>query len=296
MEIGRSLKCSAFYTFTRMKIKELRKLFTDRLNGFYSPNEINAIFRFYCEDIHHLDVTILSENEEIPDTASVHEHLTMLTEGKPLQYITGIQWFLGLPFSVNENVLIPRPETEELVEWVVQENQSRNCRIIDIGTGSGCMAVTLAKLLPEAEIWATDISDPAIGVAAHNASVNNVKVHFVTDDILQSGIRADEKFDIIVSNPPYIPLSEADSLESNVRDYEPHLALFAPSNDPLLFYKAILRFADIHLRKNGVCYFEIHKDFSKDLYAYFESQHYTGIKVRNDMSGNVRMIKIQASG
>lgn len=278
-----------------MKIKELRKLFSERLSGFYSQNEIAAIFRFYFEDIYGKNPNIHNENEEIQDLTNVNRHLTLLTEGKPLQYITGVQWFLGFPFKVNENVLIPRPETEELVEWVVQENQSRNCRIIDIGTGSGCIAVTLAKLLPAAEVWATDVSAGAMELAAQNAAANEVKVQFVNDDILHSEINPEEKFDIIVSNPPYIPLSEADSLETQVRDYEPHLALFAPSNDPLLFYKAILRFAGKHLRKNGICYFEIHKDFSNDLYSYFESENFDGIKVRNDMSGNVRMIKIRSS-
>ena len=278
-----------------MKFKELRTLFKDRLKGFYSESEITAIFRFYCEDMLGKEVNSAIDNEEIKTVVDFESHLMELTEGKPLQYITGIQWFLGIPFKVDENVLIPRPETEELVEWIVEENQTGKCRIIDIGTGSGCIAVSLAKLLPDAEIWASDVSDKALELAALNAKNNKADVRFIKDDILNSGINYSEKFDIIVSNPPYIPLNEVDNLETNVKDYEPHLALFAPSDDPLLFYKAISEFSNTHLTEAGLCYFEIHKDFSKDLYSYFESRNHSDIKVRNDMSGNVRMIKIRST-
>jgi len=217
-----------------------------------------------------------------------------LLKGKPLQYVTGIAWFLGQPYTVNENVLIPRPETEELVQWITEDHKDKKVSILDIGTGSGCIPVALSRSLPQAEISACDISNAALKVASKNAHALGAKVSFYELDILdrQNWVGL-PRFDIIVSNPPYIPLSEKEQLAPNVRDYEPATALFVPNDDVLIFYKAIAEFGKAHLTEGGSIYCELHRDLFLRTESVFNEAGYRNVLLKKDMHGNWRMLKAQ---
>ncbi|MBL0342065.1 MAG: peptide chain release factor N(5)-glutamine methyltransferase [Bacteroidetes bacterium] len=219
--------------------------------------------------------------------------LNRLAQGEPVQYVTGMQWFYGNKFIVNENVLIPRPETEELVAWLLDEYKGykKRLKIMDIGTGTGCIPITLKINKPAAYVTATDISQKALAIAQENALNLRANVNFVCDDILHPTFEPKEKIDIIISNPPYIPISEAETLEKNVKDYEPHLALFVPDMDPLVYYKAILQYATQHLSEGGVVYFEIHKNYGPYILNLPEMFVFRDTILRNDMSSNPRFIK-----
>lgn len=217
---------------------------------------------------------------------------TRLLKGEPLQYITGIGWFMGEAFEVNKQVLIPRPETEELVHWIVQEHKEKpSLHLLDIGTGSGCIPISIKTMLPSSRVTSCDISAEAILVAARNAEKMGVEVNFKIVDFLEEKNWDDfEQYDVIVSNPPYIPLKEKQLLHTNVVDYEPALALFVPDDDPLLFYRKIARFAQAHLTPGGAVYFEVHQTMAgatqKMLLEFFAT-----VVLQKDLSGNERMIK-----
>ncbi len=214
---------------------------------------------------------------------------------RPLQYIVGEEEFCSLRFKIAEGVLIPRPETEELVMWIVKEWRGESPRIVDVGSGSGAIAVSLAKLLEGSEVWGVDISDVALSQARVNGDLNGVSVHFVEGDALR-GVECclpDERFDIVVSNPPYIPRSEGDAMRRNVMEYEPHLALFVDDCDPLIFYREIAKSALKLLTNCGKLYFEIHERFSFEMVEMLESLGYRNIICREDINQKPRMICAQ---
>lgn len=215
-----------------------------------------------------------------------------LLTGEPLQYITGVQWFLGRPFSVNKSVLIPRPETEELVEWIIAEWKSKQAvRILDVGTGSGCIPISLKLQMPKAEIISCDISKEALKTATTNVTTLNAAVSLLNLDFLkQDNWPQLETFDIVVSNPPYIPEAEKETLDKNVREFEPSTALFVPNNDALLFYKALAAFGKTNLKHGGAIYCELHRDYARDCQLMFETLGYN-VTLRTDMHGNERMLK-----
>jgi release factor glutamine methyltransferase len=223
--------------------------------------------------------------------------LTELQTGKPLQYIIGYTEFYGLKFLVNPAVLIPRPETEELVEWALNSITGSNINVLDIGTGSGCIAISLKKNLPNAQVSAIDISPEALKTAKENAKLNEVEVNFIETDILN--IKSDpdsyrdenSKFEIIISNPPYVTLDDKKLMHTNVTDHEPHTALFVPENDPLIFYKAIADFAVVNLTKGGLLFFEINESLGKETVELLESKGFTNVELRKDMSDRDRMVK-----
>lgn len=218
---------------------------------------------------------------------------TDLATGKPLQYVTGVAWFMGRPFRVNNNVLIPRPETEELVSWIAGDHFKQAPEILDIGTGSACIPVSLKLALPESTIYSCDVSEGALEVAIENAGRLEAAVEFFRLDFLDKKQREVlSNFDVIVSNPPYIPQSEAANIHSNVKDHEPHLALFVPNEDPLLFYRAIADFGKTHLKANGAIYCELHADNAKDTETLFKDEGYRDIMLKTDMHGNPRMLKV----
>jgi release factor glutamine methyltransferase len=225
--------------------------------------------------------------------------LKRLKAFEPFQYITGEAYFMGYTFKVNKNVLIPRPETEELVEWILEETNvfknkiNNSFNILDIATGSGCIAISLKKKLPSAEITAIDISKDAIKVAKQNAELNNVKINFIESDILKTGFdKIKIPFDLIVSNPPYISSHEKMHMHRNVTDYEPHIALFVEGKNPLLFYERIADIASGNsLKAGGFLYFEMNESFSAEISEMIISKGFSNVVVKKDMSGKNRLIR-----
>lgn len=280
--------------FALMTWNEYYRYYIQSLRSIYSPEEATIIttlvFSNKCAITrNHLITspgTLLSPaQKEMLDTA-----LALLLTNKPVQQVIGEAWFYNLRFAIDENILIPRPETEELVKWILDENAGA-ISIIDIGSGSGCIPVALKYHLPAATVSAIDISDAALTMAKQNAVANNACIHFYTIDFLNREAWAQlDCYNIIVSNPPYIPISEKVQLHPNVSDFEPGMALFVPDNDPLVFYKAIAEFACIHLKKEGKVYVEIHQDFAKETAAVF-LQHFANVEIKKDINGNERMIK-----
>jgi release factor glutamine methyltransferase len=270
----------------------------DDLQAIYDPQESAAIAH---ELLLHLTGKDRSQRLLEKDATLSHGEQKAydimkadLLNGKPLQYVTGTAWFLGQPYTVNENVLIPRPETEELVQWIAGDHQGKKVSILDIGTGSGCIPIALSRLLPDAGISACDISNAALRVASRNAHALGANVSFYELDILDRKSWIDlPHFDIIVSNPPYIPLSEKEQLAPNVRDHEPATALFVPNEDVLIFYKAIAEFGNTHLNNGGSIYCELHQDLYLRTESVFNEAGYEDVQLKKDMHGNWRMLKAQ---
>ena len=214
-----------------------------------------------------------------------------LQNHEPIQYIIGRETFMGLVFEVNENVLIPRPETQELVNWILEDRRAdEGCKILDIGTGSGCIPISLAHFMSGAELEAWDISDGALDVARRNASQNEVKVLFRKLNVLEA-VPSSSCYDVIVSNPPYVTEQEKVDMEANVLDWEPSIALFVPDTDPLLFYRKIAELGLEMLVADGALYFEINRAYGEMMKTMLEDMGYNNVELRKDMFGNDRMIK-----
>jgi len=216
-------------------------------------------------------------------------YVEKLKRGMPVQYVLGETEFCGLPFMVNEAVLIPRPETEELVQWMVQEIKP-DSHILDIGTGSGCIAVALKHLLPDADVHACDIAVESLAVATNNADNLRLPVYFFQCDILKAE-KSDRKYHVIVSNPPYIPQSERTDMMRRVKDFEPERALFVEDTDPLIFYRKIAQFALSNLFPGGSLFFEVHRDYGKACVQLLEDMSFVDIQLKKDMFGNERMVR-----
>lgn len=280
-----------------MKIKQYRTQFIKELAPFYDAYEAESFFYLILEDKHKLRQIDLALNHELIFTESDFviwdSLLDQLKKEVPIQYLLGKTNFYGLDFEVNENVLIPRPETEELVEWIINENQginsSKRIKILDIGTGSGCIAISLAKNLPNADVYAIDVSKKALDTAKRNAVNNNVDVVFMLKDVLELEILK-TNYDIIVSNPPYVRNLEKQEIKKNVLDYEPHLALFVDDNDALIFYKKIASLAQNNLLENGQLYFEINQYLGKEMIDLLGTMNFVNIDLRKDIYDNDRMI------
>ena len=278
-----------------MTIKALQEAFQKRLNPFYDMGEINSFFYLLSEAYLHKTRLDIALN---PNDALNAEHMVLfqkaleqLAEEYPIQYIIGETEFMGLPFEVNEQVLIPRPETEELIRWILHnENKAQTKSILDIGTGSGCIPIILANYFPNTKVSSIDISEKAIQVAKRNAIKNNVDINFLQYDILQIEVLEDI-YDIIVSNPPYVRESEKSSMHNNVLKYEPEMALFVSDEDPLIFYQHIASLALNSLRIDGVLYFEINQYLGSVLCKLLEDIGFKNIELRKDMYGADRMIR-----
>ncbi len=281
----------------KMKIKQYRTQFIKELAPFYDAYEAESFFYLILEDKHQLRQIDLALNHELAfdenDFVIWDELLKQLKKEVPIQYLLGKTNFYGLDFEVNEDVLIPRPETEELVEWIINENASRDknkkMRILDIGTGTGCIAISLAKNLPNAEVFGIDVSKKAIETAKRNAISNNVDVTFMFLNILETE-EFTCQFDIIVSNPPYVRNLEKVEIKKNVLDYEPHLALFVEDNDPLIFYRKIASLAQKGLQQKGKLYFEINQYLGKEMIDLLENMNFQNVELRKDIYDNDRMI------
>ena len=237
-------------------------------------------------DIVACKFTELSDNQK----QNIISIVKRLQNGEPIQYIIGITEFYGLDFKVTSSVLIPRPETEELVEWILLDTKQLNPHILDIGTGSGCIAITLAKKMKYATVDAWDVSADALEVARENAIGNSVSVKFLRVDVLADQSH-EKKFDIIVSNPPYIKESEKEVMSKNVLDFEPHQALFVSNNDALIFYNRIADIAMHQLNKKGMLYFEINQAYGNEVVQLLQENSFIDIELKKDISGNYRMIR-----
>jgi release factor glutamine methyltransferase len=283
--------------FVAMILKEIYNHYIASLQTIYGNGEAHAITNIAFE---HFAKTskqdlLLKPNEILSDevVASLHMTLNKLLTHEPIQYITNEAWFYNLKLYVNNNVLIPRPETEELVLEVINFLKQNNGKsVLDIGTGSGCIPISIKKNIPNANVMAIDVSVAALEVAKGNAITNNVEINFKEIDFLnENNYAAFEKFDVIISNPPYIPEDGKDILDKNVTAHEPHLALFVPQNDALIFYKRIVLFAENHLSNGGRIFLETHENLAKETAALFVEKNYF-VEIKNDMQGKERMLII----
>jgi release factor glutamine methyltransferase len=279
-----------------MEIKQYRTIFKNELSSLYDEKEVESFFYLILEQFHQKKRIDLALNPDLEmDSLQLLRWESVVSElkkQKPIQYILGETEFYGLPFLVNENTLIPRPETEELVDLILSESRKskvESVKILDIGTGSGCIAISLAKNLPNAEISAIDISEKALVTAEKNAEINQVNVNFILKNILETDDLG-EKFDVIVSNPPYVRLLEKAEIKPNVLEYEPHLALFVDDNDALLFYRKIAQLAQNNLKPNGKLYFEINQYLGKETVELLEQLGFNDVRLIKDIYGNDRMI------
>lgn len=264
------------------------------LSGLYTSSEITFLNRLILEKVCDVPFTEITEDKinhlSSLQSEKLEDILVRLRNGEPHQYVLGETEFYGRLFGVNADVLIPRPETEELVEWIISDHQPLRRFFLDIGTGSGCIAVTLAKELAHAEVDAWDISEKALAVAKDNAFRHKADVHFSRVDILLPKVPL-RTYDVIVSNPPYVLESEKECMERNVLDFEPHEALFVPEDKPLLFYERIGALAKEMLSENGTLYVEINRSKGEHVSQLFLKQGLSTVEIRNDISGNARMIR-----
>lgn len=277
-----------------------KKLISDQLSPAYSKEEIAGITRLIFEKVTGLSrlQVHLNQNETISaaNLTQIREILNRLNRFEPIQYILGETEFYGLILKVTPAVLIPRPETEELVDWIIRDYQKQTPCILDIGTGSGCIPVSLVSHIHGATAEGWDISTEALAVAKKNAVLNNVEVEFYLTDILNSDFpAANKKYDLIVSNPPYVTTSEMPLMHRNVTEYEPHVALFVPDTDPLVFYRTITDRAITLLKPGGKIYFEINERFGKETVQLLSEKGFRNITLRNDINGKVRMIRAECA-
>lgn len=282
------------------QFEEIRKQFLDKLDPLYDKAEAESIFFIVLEDLFHYSRKDYLLRKSITfnstDQAKLDGVLLRLLTGEPIQQLVGSTWFMGIPLKVSRDVLIPRPETEELVDLILRDQHVhpiQEARIIDIGTGTGCIPIALKKQLPNAHVTALDVSKEALEIAKYNVLENKVNINFMLADILEWDLifAADTGFDIIVSNPPYITTSEKRFMHPNVLQFEPHLALFVEDKAPLLFYETIASFALKHLRPKGLLYFEINRNYGQEVKSLLTKKGFSQVVLLQDMHGADRMIK-----
>lgn len=279
-----------------MLLKQIKEIYHRELDEIYPKQEVDSMFYLVIEHFLGLERFILAIDPEIVITKEeeqyLFEGLSKLKKEQPIQYVLGETTFMDLKIMVNESVLIPRPETEELVNWVLEdiENLDGNLMVIDIGTGSGCIAISLSRLKPNLNVTAIDISRSALELAKKNALINEVDVQFNLVDILKARSLG-KNFDIIISNPPYVREMERDKMRNNVLQNEPNSALFVPDEDPLLFYRTIAKLARDGLTRNGALYLEINQYLGEDVKMLLKEFNFSEIELRKDIFGNDRMIR-----
>jgi len=276
---------------------DVRNYYRKTLKDYYSKNEIDFYFKILINSFFNWDSTLIALNPKkqltILESSKLIKTINNLKKFKPIQYITGESFFMGLKFKVNRNVLIPRQETEELVEWIINDNRDfqNKINVIDIGTGSGCIAISLSKKKRNFNLTAIDNSDRSLLVAKENARLNKVKINFINNDILKP-LNDKTIYDIIISNPPYIADSEIKNIEDKVLKFEPYNAIFVDKKNPLIFYKAIIDFSLSNLKKEGKIYFEINPIFYNSLLTLIESYNKFNLVVKKDISNKNRMIRL----
>ncbi len=287
--------------FWPVQIKEAYQELRTVLSGIYPAREAAVIADLVMEEITGWERSrrIIHHDEELSNSQEqrYHDCKTELLHGRPVQYVLGHAWFAGMRLKVDERVLIPRPETEELVEIIkkihkeVPTDPSYQMRLLDIGTGSGCIAIALKRYFPEWDISAMDKSRSALDLAKFNADLMGTEIHFMEADILVEAL-SDSKpsFDIIVSNPPYIPEEDKKEMDVHVLAYEPHMALFTAHEDPLVFYKAIVSFADHHLLRGGMLFFETHETYAQQVADWLSSHEFESVNILQDMQRKERIV------
>ena len=277
-----------------MTISEIQKNYREALSSVYDEREARSVTNLVFEKILELQSHKISLEKfrilTAPQIDRLNGVLQRLLSHEPVQYILEEADFYGLKFKVNKHVLIPRPETEELVAWVKAEVADLRSKILDIGTGSGCIPISLAKEFPEAEIEGVDISEEAVLIATENNNINRTKVKFERLDILNEGLKHNY-YDFVISNPPYIGLPEAAEMAANVLKFEPHLALFAPAGDDLIFYRQISDKGFTALKAGGKLFFEINYLKGEEVTSIMEATGFKGVELRKDINGKNRMIK-----
>lgn len=289
-----------------MKLKTYKTEFYEQLFPLFPEMEVESFFYLLTES--YLEKTriqlALEPDFELNSTQlqQFEKALQRLLQQEPIQYVLGDTEFFGYPFQVNQHTLIPRPETEELVAWIIEDVKNKNqensqhkplnsnITILDIGTGSGCIPISLAKELPQAKVSSIDVSEEALQVARKNSALNKVAVNFIQQDILKAE-NLQEKYDVIVSNPPYVRELEKEQMHQNVLDFEPELALFVQNDDPLIFYRKIAQLAKNALIENGKLYFEINEYLPEEMVSLLEEIGYQNIELKKDIFGKFRMCK-----
>ena len=289
-----------------MKLKTYKTKFYAQLLPLFPETEVESFFYLLTDG--YLEKTriqlALDPDFELNSTQlqQFEKALQRLLQQEPIQYILGDTEFFGYPFQVNQHTLIPRPETEELVAWIIEDVKNKNqenshhkplnstITILDIGTGSGCIPISLAKELPQAKVSSIDVSGEALQIARKNSTLNNIEVNFIQQDILKAE-NLPEKYDVIVSNPPYVRELEKEQMHQNVLDFEPELALFVENDDPLIFYRKIAQLAKNALTENGKLYFEINEYLPEEMVSLLEEIGYQNIELKKDIFGKFRMCK-----
>lgn len=274
------------------KIQAIYPYFLNELNGIYVERELENLFYWMVEDrfaITRMDFKWSDYRLSESELLTIRSIVKRLKNKEPIQYILGSTYFYNAKILVNQHTLIPRPETEELVDLILKENGPK-ITLLDIGTGSGCIPIALKKERSDWEITGLDISHEAILLACETAELNSVNVNFINKNILIDNLDVLKNFDVIVSNPPYVLESDKKNMSDNVLNYEPHLALFVDDNSPLLFYERIADIGQIKLNKDGKLYFEIHENFGRETKLMLESKGYSNVNIHKDLQGKDRMI------
>lgn len=277
-------------------IASVRNYFNERLDKLYSSSELKLIFNSFLEQRFQLTKTelMLADNLKCSesDLLFFRSCVKRLRENEPFQYVLGSTEFYGLEIKCDSRALIPRPETEELVDWIVKETANKESRILDLCTGSGCIALGVKSSLPKSVVHALDYSEHALALAKENVSTLNLDVHVFSGNVLDANALNEitENYDIFVSNPPYIPVSDKKDMHANVLDYEPEMALFVENNNPFLFYEKIIQLAMKSLNSKGKLYFEIHEKYASDILDLFQKYKFKDIEIRQDMQGKDRMM------
>ena len=293
---GKNKDFSYFCRMIGFKLTSVRRYFRSQLVRKFSEREAEQLLRILFEDLFGLDRMKILMNPNLTIDEFQYHQMEMavadLLNDKPIQYVTGVAEFCDLKFKVDESVLIPRPETEEMVQKIVAQDIHPK-RIWDIGTGSGCIAVSLAKRFPDAEVFAFDVSEKALQVAESNAGLNKVKVNFIHDDVLnpQSEIFS-QSVDLVVSNPPYVCEKERKTMENNVLDWEPENALFVPDGNPLLFYRQILHLASARLTETGQVWLEINEAFGAEMLGLCKAEGFDKAEIYNDFAEKPRVCRV----
>lgn len=276
-------------------VKEIQHYFEKNLNGIFTPQEKRQLAKQFLS--HYLNCEpsqlFLKGNDVTSDAffKKVNESILAINSGEPTHYVLGTTYFYGLQLKVDRRALIPRPETEELVDWIRQSITVDTSTILDVGTGSGCIALALQSVWPKTTVWGVDKSELALELAKENAQILKVTTHFEQADALDLTRTIDTEWDVIVSNPPYVPRADKSKMQAHVVDYEPHEALFVEDHQPFIFYEAIGRYAFNHLKPNGQLFFEINEDFPQEIRKILLQIGFSKVLVQKDLQGKERMVR-----